>query len=182
MKSFKQGKSLDYSLEPILVARIGQPHGLDGSFFANTFSDYAHRFDAGSWLFIDGKQHKILRSLKVTSRTRILKLEGICTKKHATELKNQALSIPLSKSPKLASNSYYHYQLIGLEVRSTTSEFLGYINEIIETGSNDVYVVRAGKTDLLIPAIKSVITQICLKTNTMTINNPKPFDPKLTQV
>ncbi|SVA88331.1 uncharacterized protein METZ01_LOCUS141185 [marine metagenome] len=172
MRSFKQGKCLDYPLESVLVARIGQPHGLDGSFLANTFSDYPHRFDVGSLLFLDGKQYKILKSLKVNSRTRILKLEGISTKRHATEVKNQALSIPLSKSPKPASNSYYHYQLIGLEVRSTTSEFLGCINEIIETGSNDVYVVKTGETELLIPAIKSVINQICLKTNTMTINNP----------
>ena len=154
------------------MARIGQSHGLDGSFFANTLSDYAHRFDVGAWLFLDGRQHKILQSSKVNSRTRILKLEGISTKKHATELKNQALSIPISKSPKPTSNSYYHYQLIGLEVRSTRSEFLGYINEIIETGSNDVYVVNNGEKNLLIPAIKSVVTQICLKTNTMTIDVP----------
>lgn len=154
------------------MARIGPPHGLDGSFFATTFSDYAQRFDVGSSLFLDGSQHKILKSSKVSSRTRILQLEGISTKKHAAEFNNQALSIPISKSPKPTKNSYYHYQLVGLEVRSTKSEFLGYINEIIETGSNDVYVVNNGETDLLIPGIKSVITHICLKTNTMTINIP----------
>jgi len=126
----------------------------------------------GSWLSLDGTQHKILKSSKVNSRTRLLKLDGISTKKHAAELKNQPLSIPISKSPEIGSNSYYHYQLIGLEVRSTKSEFLGHVKEIIETGSNDIYVVNDGQKDLLIPAIKSVITQVCLKTNIMTIDIP----------
>ena len=59
---------------------------------------------------------------------------------------------------------------MGLEVVTTEDEVLGEVVEIFETGSNDVYVVRRGSIEILLPATKEIILNIDLDANTMTVN------------
>ncbi len=65
--------------------------------------------------------------------------------------------------PELEEGEYYSYQLIEMKVETIQGEYLGEIKEIIPTGSNDVYVVRDGTEEILIPAIKDVVKEIDLE-------------------
>ena len=67
---------------------------------------------------------------------------------------------------------WYHFELLGLHVVTDDGEELGEITEILETGSNDVYVVSQGKSQILIPALKSVINQVRLDDKVMLVSLP----------
>lgn len=65
----------------------------------------------------------------------------------------------------LPEGKYYWFQIEGLQVFDEAGRFYGTVNEIIITGSNDVYVVQDGDKELLLPMIDSVVKTIDLKEN-----------------
>ena len=69
----------------------------------------------------------------------------------------------------LPKGQYYHFQLIGLEVRTTADEPLGNITEILTGKSNDNYVVSGDKGEFLIPAIEDVVISIDFSQQRMVI-------------
>ena len=85
------------------------------------------------------------------------------------------LTVPPEELEPLPSGSYYHYQLIGLEVHDETGSRLGTIVEVIFTGANDVYVVRDGKRETLVPALVDVIVSVDteLECNKMVVRLPE---------
>ena len=104
----------------------------------------------------------------------VLKLEGIDDANAAELLRNQDLHIPLSELAKLPPDTYYQHDILGLRVFTLDGRELGTIVEIMVTGSNDVYVVKAPHgPQILIPALKDVIKQIDLVRHTMHID-PMP--------
>lgn len=82
----------------------------------------------------------------------------------------QWLTAPPETSPQLPEGEYFHYQLIGLRVITSEGEELGEISEIIETGSNDVYVVSGEKGELLVPAIAQVVRNVDLANQVMVVS------------
>jgi len=101
----------------------------------------------------------------------VLKLSGINDANAAELLRNQELSIPLSKLATLPPHSYYQHDILGLQVLTLDGQELGQIVEIIVTGSNDVYSIKKPQgSQVLIPAIKDVIKQIDLIRRTMHID------------
>ncbi|MDH3256831.1 MAG: ribosome maturation factor RimM [Nitrospinota bacterium] len=65
----------------------------------------------------------------------------------------------------LPEGEYYWFQIEGLQVFDEEGRYYGTVNEIIVTGSNDVYVVQDGDKELLLPMIDSVVKSIDLKEN-----------------
>jgi 16S rRNA processing protein RimM len=78
------------------------------------------------------------------------------------------LKVPVEDVPPLDSDSYYYFQIEGLSVQTTGGHFLGIVDEIIQTGSNDVFVVK-GEKEYLIPFISDVVVDIDLNKGTITI-------------
>jgi 16S rRNA processing protein RimM len=74
------------------------------------------------------------------------------------------VQVPIEEATPLPEGSYYLFQLVGLEVITTEEEHLGTITEILETGANDVYVVRGDKKqEILIPAVADVVKAVDLE-------------------
>jgi 16S rRNA processing protein RimM len=113
---------------------------------------------------------RISASIPTRSNQVILKLEGIDSPEAARELVGQWLTAPPETSPQLPAGEYFHYQLLGLRVITEEGEGLGEISEILQTGSNDVYVVSGEKGELLIPAISQVVRNIDLDNQLMMVN------------
>jgi len=92
----------------------------------------------------------------------IIKLISIDSIEQAQRLRGQAIEIHHSQLQPLPEGQYYHFQLIGLEVETTQGELLGKITEILTAESNDIYVVRGNRGEVLIPAIDDVVKSIDL--------------------
>ena len=100
-----------------------------------------------------------------------MRLENIRRIEDARRLAGQWLLAPVSPSPELPPGEYYHYQLVGLTVVTDQGETLGRVQEILATGSNDVYVVKSDAgAELLLPAIRQVVQDIDLATGRILVH------------
>ncbi len=99
----------------------------------------------------------------------ILKLSGLETAAEVRAYQGQEITVPTASAPSLPPGEFYHYQLLNLRVVTEEGEELGRVAEIIETGSNDVYLVRGDSGEVLLPALSRVIRAVDLEAGTMTV-------------
>jgi 16S rRNA processing protein RimM len=102
----------------------------------------------------------------------ILKLEGCDTRNQAEALRNQWLQVRLEEALTLDEGEFFYYQLIGLQVETVDGEVLGELDEILQTGANDVFVVRGPGGELLLPDIPEVILEIDPEAGRMVVRIP----------
>ena len=114
-------------------------------------------------------QNKIIHSIRTDREFLIISFQGISNCEEASTLRNAMIEVDASILPALGENEYYYHQIIGLSVVTVAGETIGRITEIMETLSNEVYVIQGADKEYLIPAVKSVIAGINLNTGTMTI-------------
>ena len=138
--------------DTVVVARVIGAHGRDGALNIQLLSDLPGRFDPGSELLVDRRPHRITASRQTGPDAALIWLEGVATRRQATPFAGKFLSAPPGDPTELEDGEYFHYQLIGMRVRTDGGEDLGELQEILETGSNDVYIVRGSEGELLIPA------------------------------
>ena len=155
--------------ELIDVGQILGAHGTDGSLRIKSFTDVATRFSPGNILHIENNTHSIINSFPLRKDQLVIKLTGLSSLKEVEQLTGHWVRSQCSLSPVLDHNEFFHYQLIGLLVYSESGEKLGVIKEIIQTGSNDVYLVDDGANEILLPAIAQVIREIDLDEGSMTV-------------
>ena len=84
----------------------------------------------------------------------------------------EQITVPENAAPPLPEGEYYHFQLLGINVFTEGGEYLGQISEILETGSNDVYVVSGTSPDLLVPALADVIITTDVNAGSMVVSLP----------
>ena len=82
------------------------------------------------------------------------------------------ITVPETSAPELPEGEYFHFQLLGLRVFTEAGEELGRLSEILETGSNDVYVVSGPDGQILVPALSEVIQEIKLSEKIMVVRLP----------
>ena len=90
----------------------------------------------------------------------------------ARRLVGAEICVSESRLPPPAADEFYWHQLIGLEVMHVDGRRLGTIRQIIETGSNDVYVVQEGREEVLIPALAEVVREVDLERRLMVVDLP----------
>jgi 16S rRNA processing protein RimM len=170
--------------QPILVGRVVAVHGLAGGVRATVLSDVSHRFGTGQTLYILGQPYVVSSSSPASLKSNqrgasksagsqiILWFEGFDTEASVKSLVGAELTVPETEVPNLPEGEYFHYQIVGLNVVTEEGEDLGSISEILETGSNDVYVTSTGSGELLIPALSHVIREIRLRDGVMVVSLP----------
>ncbi|MDR1438447.1 MAG: ribosome maturation factor RimM [Clostridiales bacterium] len=90
----------------------------------------------------------------------------------ALALKGRYISVPRGQLVELAEDEYFVFDLVGCSVFSTAGALLGELADVLETGSNDVYVVRraGGAPDLLIPALKAYVKEVRIGDKTIVVD------------
>lgn len=147
------------------IGKIVAPFGIRGELKVFSLSDIPDRFVQLDTVFIgpDHAPRKITAVRPYKGDMLVIKFAGIDDANMADTLRNFDLTIPLEKLAKLPPNSYYQHDILGLRVALLCGREIGTIIEIMETGSNDVYVVKGDDSkQILLPAIKDVIKQVDL--------------------
>jgi 16S rRNA processing protein RimM len=119
------------------------------------------RFKRGNRILIDGGEYAV-QTARIQGNVVLLKLDGIADRTTAETLRGKDVVIRREDAVKLPKGEFYWHEVIGLTVIDATTETeLGKVTDILETGANDVYVVRTPQgRELLVPAIKDVIQAI----------------------
>lgn len=161
-------------MEYIEIGQIVNTNGLKGVVKVNPFTDDISKFEELKYVYIQLKSElkKVkIEQVRYNKNQVLLKLEGIDSIEEAEKYRNFYLKTEKESQEDLGEDTYYIVDLIGLDVYTDKNEYLGKIEDVFPTGSNDVYVVKdnLGK-QILIPAIADVVKKVDLKNKKMIIN------------
>jgi len=158
----------------IEIGQIVKPHGLSGRVKVLSYleSDRLLPSLKDVWIGPDrdtAKRHTI-ESARSEGRAHFsLKIEGIEDRNAADALRGLTVSVPYDRLETLPEDEYYWEDLIGLAVVTEDGKPLGRIEGIFPTGSNDVYVCKSGRKEILLPAIDEVIRSVDLEAGTVVV-------------
>ncbi|MFC1861957.1 ribosome maturation factor RimM [Chloroflexota bacterium] len=167
----------------ITIGKVLAPWGIKGKLKIEVATDFPERFASSTKVYVN-RQHMTIENTAWQKGKAIIKLNTIDSIEDADKLRGHLLEIEHGQLYSLPEGQYYHFQLIGLEVRTTRGELLGNITEILTAPGNDTYVISGTKGEILIPAVEDIIKSIDLKEGCLIIEpiegllnlNKKPAD------
>jgi len=160
--------------EYLEAGKIVTTHGIRGEVKIMPYTDTPELLAEFDRLFMGRNKDEvtIVRS-RVFKNMVIAKIEGVDTPEDAEKLRNKLLYMHRDDL-ELGEDTYFIQDLIGMEVRDADSdELYGVIDDVMQTGANDVYVVKSADKELLVPAIADVVISTDIDGNVMTI---RPLD------
>ena len=152
--------------EPVflVIGKLRRPHGVRGEILMDILTDFPERVRQGSMVYV-GQDYSPLRirSRRTHQNGFLIAFRGYDSPEEVGELRNQMVYVRAEDRPPLPEGEFYHHQIMGLRVVSETGAVLGKVVEILETGANDVYVVRPERgPEILLPVIDPVILDVDL--------------------
>ena len=154
------------------MGRVAAPWGVRGDLKVEPLTDFPERFRRGAALWLRGRRCEVERS-RWSRGLVYLALSGIDSRDAAEELRGALLEVPENELTPLPEGQYYQFQVLGLEVRTPEGDLLGRLVEVLSTGANDVYVVRGGSKELLIPAIDDVVKEVDVAGGRLVVELPR---------
>lgn len=163
--------------EYLQIGKIVNTHGVRGEVRLIPLTDDPHRFDELEWVFVEKGSTMTKYSImevKYTKGSVILKLSGIDTMEAAESLRDFFVLVDRSNAVKLPKDSFFICDILGSNVVDEKDVVLGQLVDVLQTGSNDVYVIKneSGK-ELLLPALKSVVRAISTEQKRIDVIVPK---------
>lgn len=159
----------------IAVGRISGTHGIRGQVKLHSYSGNIASLKAAKEArirFSDGTDTTVsIQRAALHGGKILLTIADYSSIEQAESLVGTELLLRRDQLPATEADEYYWHDLLGLTVETDAGEQLGSIREILETGANDVYLVRdeATRREYLIPAIARVIHSVNLQAGVMTI-------------
>lgn len=160
--------------EYIVVGRVSGLYGVQGwvKIFSHTqprenILNYATWYlkRQGAWV------EASLENGRVHGKGVVAKLKGCDDRDAAAALMESTIAIRREQLPSVAPDEYYWTDLQGLRVSNLDGIELGVVDHLLETGANDVLVVRQGKNERLIPFVQGqFVKNIDLETGEMTVD------------
>ena len=156
----------DQRKDQICVGHITGVQGLQG--WVRVFSDTSPReniIEYSPWMLqAEGRTTTVEVQGRLQGRLVLAKLAGIETREQAAELIGNKIYIWPEQLPELDhdQDEYYWSDLIGMQVESTKSEVFGQVDDMLETGANDVMVVKGDRERLIPFVMDEVVTEVNL--------------------
>jgi 16S rRNA processing protein RimM len=151
--------------EYLAVGRVVRPHGIRGAVKVESGSDLFPSISPSTTIYIgESRMAAVVTENRPYQAGYLLFLEGFRTRNQAESLREQEIYLRFEEIDPLPEGVYYQWQVLGLEVETEEGEVLGVVDKILETGANDVYLVRRPSGgEVLLPAIGDVILEIDLE-------------------
>jgi 16S rRNA processing protein RimM len=160
----------------ITIGKIAKPVGLKGEVKVVPWTDFPERFAKLRRIFAqkEGEPEIELEIVRARGHSRaiLLQFAGICTLDAADRLREAELFIPRQEAMPLPEGTYYTFELIGLEVVTEEGERVGRLSDVWSMPAQDVYVVEREGKEILVPALRSIIRDVDLPRQRMTVNLP----------
>ena len=137
----------------VQVGRVGRPHGTDGAFVVEQASDDDRRWEVGAVVIVDGAPARVTLMRRVGSGRRAIRLDRPVPR-------GAELSVRLRDLPPPEPDSYYAFQLVGLDVFDDEGAPIGVVAEVLPGPANDNLELGDGR---LVPMIEDAIREIDLE-------------------
>ncbi len=153
--------------EPVYLAigRFRRSHGLQGEIILEVLTDFPERIQPGMQVYVGNKyQEYLIRTVRPHGAYLLLSFGEFTSPEAVSVLRTQMVYTRSESLPELSEGEYYFHQLVGLQVIDEGGKALGVLEEILETGANDIYLVRQPDgEELLLPVIDQVILKVDLE-------------------
>ncbi|TET49254.1 MAG: 16S rRNA processing protein RimM [Anaerolineales bacterium] len=162
----------------LIVGRVLRPHGVKGELRVQILTAYPERLAQHSLFYLrragarDPIEGRKVERQRRNKQALLLKLEGCDDRNAAEAMRGMLVQIPIEDAVPLDDGEHYLYQLVGLSVETEAGENLGEVVDVIETGANDVYVVRGPDGELLIPAVEDVVRELDVESGRLVVRLP----------
>lgn len=153
----------------IEIGKIVNTHGIRGEVKVQPWCDDPYIFDELEYLIIDGKEYDIIKN-RLHKNCQIIQLDGITNMNDAELMRNKIVMIERDVL-ELPEGRYFVADIEGLTVREENGRVLGIVDEVIKTGSNDVYSLKDtfNHKPILIPVIDSVVLETNIDEGYITV-------------
>jgi 16S rRNA processing protein RimM len=137
--------------ERVAVGRVGRPHGVVGAFVVENASDEPERFALGAVVLAGGQEARVEESKRAGGRL-VIRLDRPVER-------GTVLEVPRSALGPLEEDTYYVFQLVGLEVVEDGGRSLGRVRDVASYAANDVLELEDGT---LLPMVEACVREVDL--------------------
>jgi 16S rRNA processing protein RimM len=154
----------------LIIGKIRKPHGVRGEMLVKLLTEFPERIEEGKRVYIgESKTEHTIATVRFLHEGCLIKFSAVNSPEQAKQFCNEMIYVRAVNLPKLPENQYYYHDLLGMQVKTDEGEMLGTVHEILETGANDVLVVRKGEQEHLFPFIKQVVLDVNQRENYILI-------------
>lgn len=156
------------------IGQIVNTFGIKGMVKIKPFTDDIRRFDQLKTIYIEQKKCRKkydIEEVKYHKNMVLMKLKGVNTLEEADLLRQSYLLVNREEEEPLEEGVYYIVDLLKLDVFTDEGELLGKVEDIFNTGSNDIYVVKneLGQ-QILLPGLPEVLKEVDLDKGKITVH------------
>jgi len=163
--------------EPVLLGKLVATHGIKGQLRVAVYSGELETILSLASLMLKGPDGRMetfqVAAAAVHGKKLIISLEEYDNINQSLPLVGHEVYVARDQLPALSEGEFYWSDLLGLRVETDHGEVLGELVDIIATGSNDVYVVKDGKREYLIPALEDIVLDVNLDAGIMKVSPPE---------
>jgi 16S rRNA processing protein RimM len=160
-------------MDLFVAGEIVKTRGLRGCMKVLSYVETKNTFSKLKFVYIEknaGQNNRFgLKKIDVSGNFLFLELDGVPDIESANKLIGCKIFLPRNILDKLPEGEYYWHDIIGLDVYTEEGQYIGKVESIIPTGSNDIYVCRGEEREILLPAIARVIRQIDINRRIMKV-------------
>ncbi len=161
----------------ITIGKIVGVHGIKGVVKVYSYAESPLLFQAdGPFWFEDSQGNSTVRAIawvRPHKRGLLAGIEGIEDRNGAESLVGQTIQVAREQLPEPEPDCYYWVDLIGMAVYTGEGGYLGRLCQVIPTPGHDLYQIRQGDAERLIPAVGSVVRQVDIRAGRMTVDLPE---------
>lgn len=163
----------------ILVGKVAGSHGLKGGLNIVSFAEDLSLFKSGSKFILKDSFSGELEFFETLSASRkksniiLVMLKDVDGRDKADQLKGRELYVEKEALPEPEDDTWYWHDLIGMNVVEEDGNILGNVKNLMRTGSSDILEVVNGKTEVLVPFLKEIITSVSLSSRQIVVKLPE---------
>jgi 16S rRNA processing protein RimM len=155
-----------------VLGRVLGPWGLRGEVKVKTFEESPALLTPGRAVILRGprgQSEALLREVRPVRQGLIAQFRGIDSREAAEAVRGHEICILRGAAPPLPEATYYHYDVLGLEVQTEMGERLGKIVDIWPSAGHDLYVVRGDRGEWMLPAVRAFVLRVDLARRVMVV-------------
>jgi 16S rRNA processing protein RimM len=163
----------------ILIGKVAGTHGIRGHLKITPYSGDTESIISKSQLILVGPdgENEIFKVAESSAHGKkvLVRFSNFNNINQILHLVGREIYVSREQLPDLPEGEFYWYDLIGMQVNTTEGASLGVIDDVIVTGSNDVYVVKSVEGEHLIPALEDIVLNVDLHSRVMLVKLPDEF-------
>lgn len=171
-KSLKRSE-VPNTTQLIPLGRLVNTHGVRGELRFLPYAFPCSTLQKDLTVSLQGKDGAvrlcIVESVRPHAPFLLVRFQGVTSLVHAQALRDCILAVEEQILPPLPEGEFYHYQTVGLRVFTTTDELIGTIEQVFFSGGHDVWVVRHGKKEHMIPVTEEIVRTIDIPSGRVVI-------------